>query len=292
MIKKIIPVVIVLFSFFIFMELIPFISPERNVMNVNDAGYSYLDNNNNNNVYFLGDSYAATNYVNEGYPIIFRDYFNKRGWNFIDLSVPGSTIVQHKPILDSISNLNPKLIIYFYHISNAVRLSKELNAFKEDYDPNQISNMISDSLKIKKSNKNSVLKGLYDNSATALFLKKTVQYFSLQFNDEFYPGTAAYKYPKETLKHKNELELYFESIQAENVHILVNAQFSAGDKVKQWEHYKVFKGFEDNKEFKIRQAVDIVSDSDYAVSWRNGHPNQEAIKIIADTLMKDFDKIK
>lgn len=290
--KKLISIVIVLFSFVIFMELIPTFSPERNVMNVNDAGYSFQGSKNKENVYFIGDSYAATNYVEDGYPTIFRNYFKDRGWNFIDLSVPGSTIIQHKAIIDSIGAYNPKLIIYFYHISNGSRLNKELKAFKEDYNPNQIRNIKDDSLRNKKPKKKSVFKEVYDNSATVLFLKKTLQYFSLQVNDEFYPGSPAYRFPKETLKFKDELELYFESIQAENVHILINTQFLAGEKVKQWDHYNVFKGFEGNKEFKITQAVDIVSDPDYSVSWRNGHPNQEAIKIIADSLIKEFDKIK
>jgi len=119
---------LLLFSFVIGFELINIIKPDDNVINTNDEGFSYVDINNQDNVYFLGDSYASTNYAEFGYPLIFRDYFKSRGFNFIDLSRAGTVLLEHKEILDSISQFNPKLIVYFYNISDINALIKNNDA--------------------------------------------------------------------------------------------------------------------------------------------------------------------
>ena len=74
--------------------------------------------------------------------------------------------------------------------------------------------------------------------------------------------------------------------------IFVNTPFNTGERPKEWEQYEVFNSINAISDYKIIQAVDILNDPDYALSWRNGHPNQEAIKIIADTLIKEFENYK
>ena len=44
---------------------------------------------------------------------------------FLDLSIQGSSLADHLEILDSISNINPKLIIYFYNFNDIVSLNKK-----------------------------------------------------------------------------------------------------------------------------------------------------------------------
>jgi hypothetical protein len=278
-------VVLVFISFVIFFEFVAFISPENNAINVNEKGFTFFDKNINESVYFIGDSYASTNYAEEGYPLIFQNYFQSRGWNFIDLSRAGSELSNHKPILDSIGKLNPKLIVYFYNISDIVSLNDELLILNE-------RNVILGQDDNKKEKSFNIIKYAYNKSASLLLFKKCAHHISLILTDRFLPGTPAYFFPKETLKQKRKLKGIFDSIHAQNLLIVVNTPFNTGKKPFEWEQYKVFKDISKKSEYTLIQTVDIVSDSKYSISWRNGHPNQEAIKIIADSLIQKFKEIK
>lgn len=285
---KIIRILLLIFiSFVLSFELISYVIPQNNILNVNEKGNSYVNKENNDDVYFVGDSYASTGYVEQSFPILFRDYFKSRSMNFIDLSRPGSELADHKKILDSISNYNPKLIIYFYNISDVVSLNDEILLLN---DRRNISlNDNNDEPKKKSSN---IIKKVYNNSKSVLLFKQALQYLSILLTDRFFPGTPAYAFPRETLKNKKELEEIFNSIKAQNLFILINTPFNTGEIPKKWEQYKVFNEFSLTSDYTLMQSVDILNDSKYGVSWRNGHPNQEAIKIIADTLKLRFNSIK
>ena len=58
--------------------------------------------------------------------IILEEYFKKKKWNFYDLSVPGSSLSDHVKIFDSLSKINPRLVIYFYNFNDIVSLNKNL----------------------------------------------------------------------------------------------------------------------------------------------------------------------
>jgi hypothetical protein len=114
---------------------------------------------------------------------------------------------------------------------------------------------------------------------------------SLFFTDRPLKGTSAASFPKLNLKYKDELRDIFNSIESEHVIILINTRFNFGTRMKKWEHYEVFKNMELNDNITLLQSIDIVPDDDHALSWRNGHPNQEAIDIIADRIMELADEM-
>ncbi|WP_405609558.1 hypothetical protein [Polaribacter sp. Asnod1-A03] len=286
--KIILNTLLILFSFILSFELIAHLSSKDNILRVTNntfsASTSSIDNDIKETVYFLGDSYASTGYAKESYPILFRNYFKYRGYNFVDLTKSSSELIDHKIILDSISKLNPKFIIYFYNISDIISRTQNLPPITQK----PINNT---SEKSNKTNKIDV-KNIITNSASALFFKESIQYLALTFTGRFYPGTTAYNFPKDNLNDKEYLKDYFNSIKAENVFIFVNTPFTAGGNPKNWEQYQMFKEFNKQSDYHLIQSVDIINDSKYAESFRNSHPNQKAIKIIAEELIEEFDKIK
>lgn len=271
---------LVVASFCIAFEIISFCGNDEIAINVNDEGYSYFDKANSETVFFVGDSYASTNYAEQGYPVLFREYFKSRDWNFVDLSKAGSELSYHKHLLDSINDLNPRLVIYFYNISDIVSLK---NGTLQPHLPTS---------KKEKSTKN-LFKQTSDwvanQSATVIFFKKVLHHVSMLLTDEYLPGTPAYKFPRQTVKYREQLGDIFSGIHAENVLVFVNTPFSAGVRPKSWLHYKVFEDLKQGNGYVLIQAVDVVNNPDYAISWRNGHPNQDAIRIISDSLIQVFD---
>ncbi|MCG1034794.1 hypothetical protein [Polaribacter sargassicola] len=286
--KFILNTFLILISFILSFELIANLSSKDNVLRVTTDTFSVSTSSINKNikddVYFLGDSYASTAYAKESYPILFRDYFKSRGYNFIDLTKSSTELVDHKIVLDSIGKLNPKFIIYFYNISDIISRTQNLPPITQ-------KSVVKNDEKATETNKIHV-KNIIKNSASLLFFKESIQYLSLTFTGKFYPGTTAYNFPKDNLKDKEYLKNYFNSINAENVFIFVNTPFTAGGSPKNWEQYQMFKEFSKDANYHLIQSVDIINDAKYAESFRNSHPNQEAIKIIASTLIKEFDKIK
>ncbi|WP_274475273.1 hypothetical protein [Mangrovimonas aestuarii] len=256
---------------------------------MNDKSHSYFNEKNTKDVYFVGDSYASTNYVKESYPVIFKNYFKSIGWNFTDLSRAGTELNYHKPILDSLSDIKPELIIYYYNISDVVSLNDSILLLN---DKNvSLQNKVVD----KKERGNSlkrIMNRAYNDSETILLLKKIAQYSSLILTDRHLAGTPANKFPMENKRQEKKLKDFFSSITAENVIILINTPFYAGEKVKMWEQYNMFNNMETSDNCFLVQAVDIIDDSKYAVSWRNGHPNQEAIKVIADSLINKIEELR
>jgi len=286
--KIILNTLLILFSFIFSFELIAHLSSRDNVLRVtNDtfsASTSSINKDIKETVYFLGDSYASTAYAKESYPVLFRDYFKSRGLNFVDLTKSSTELVDHKIVLDSLSKLNPKLIIYFYNISDIISRTQNLPPITQK----TVSKVSEKSNKTNKIDiKNSIV-----TSASVLFFKESIQYLSLTFTGKFYPGTTAYNFPKDNLEDKEYLENYFNSIKAENVFIFINTPFTAGGNPLKWEQYQMFSEFNKNYDYHLIQSVDIINDSKYSQSFRNSHPNQKAIKIMASKLIKEFDKIK
>ena len=70
-------------SFFTGIEIIGFITSNENVLDVNYRGNYYFENQNKYSAYLVGDSFASTNYLKEGFPIIFEKYFKEKKWNFL-----------------------------------------------------------------------------------------------------------------------------------------------------------------------------------------------------------------
>ena len=143
-----------------------------------------------------------------------------------------------------------------------------------------------------KGKKKTILKDFlvkFYKSNTLTLLKNALHYISLKSTGEFYKGSPANRFPKENKIYSNHLEKIFDEIKAENVIILINTPFNSHPLAKKWEHYEVFKKMSSNKSYKLLQAVDIIQDPYYSVSWRNGHPNQKGIQIIADQIIKIVD---
>ncbi|MDB9827950.1 hypothetical protein OAC33_00210 [Flavobacteriaceae bacterium] len=277
---------LVLISFTISYELISELNSNKSRLNIDDKGFSYQSDLLDRDVYFVGDSYASTNYVDNPYPRIFRDYFKSKGLNFFDYSKAGSELNTHKLILDSISKKKPELIIYFYNISDIVSLNSDILFL----DNREIEMDKTSDKSI--SNKKTILKDFLVNaykSHTLTLMKSSIQYISLKSTSRFYKGSPANRFYKENKMNSNQLEKIFDGIKAENVIILINTPFNSHPLPKKWEHYEVFKEMSYNKDYKLLQAVDIIEDPNFSVSWRNGHPNQKGIQIIADQIIEIVD---
>ena len=274
--KNIIFSSLIIFISFIFgFELISNINYKRDIINPNDKGFSYFNKKNKGSVYFIGDSFASTNYVDEPYPFIFKNYFKSNKNNFLDLSRAGTNLSYHKTLLDSISKIKPKLIIYFYNVSDIVSLNEEILILNDD---KEIKN---------NSNTKKITKAIY-NSHTLTFFKNCLHYLSLKFTNEYFKGTPAYKFPYENKLRIKELELFFNSIIAENVVILINTPFEVGKKNKSMVHYNAFKNIKLNNNINLIQSADLNDSEKDAVSWRNVHPNQKTIINISDSLINIF----
>lgn len=276
--------IIILVGFFISFEFLSELNSSKSRLNINDKGFSYKSELAIGDVYFIGDSYASTNYVDSPYPKIFRDYFESKDLNFFDFSKAGTELNFHKNILDSISLRKPELIIYFYNISDIVSLNSDV--------------LLLDKREIEIDNKNIKPKANFNfkdisvvlyESHTVTLVKKTLQYISLKFTGKFLRGTPAYRFPIENELHAKDIEELFDAINAKNVIILINTPFNAHPEVKNWEHYAVFQELSYKKNYILIQAVDIIQDPKYSVSWRNSHPNQEAIQIIANHIIENID---
>lgn len=288
MIKLIKNLSLLIVSFFISFELLSSFSINSNKLIVKENKPLTLTKNYEETIYFIGDSYAKTNYVDEGYPIIFREHFKSNGLNFVDLSKNGSELDKHRKLLDSISRFNPKLIIYYYNIGDVISLEQSA--------PNEISKspILTNKSKslVTSKNKNNYLSNLALESSSIGLIKDGIQYLYLTFTDEYSPSSYTYKFPFWNKKHKKEIQKLFNSIKAENIIILITTPFNSGDKPKNWEQYKLFKEMELNSNVFLIQSVDIVDDPKLAVSWRNGHPNQKAIKLISDSIIQLYSNLK
>ena len=206
----------------------------------------------------MGDSFASTNYLNEGFPIILEEYFKKKKWNFYDLSVPGSSLSDHVKIFDSLSKINPRLVIYFYNFNDIVSLNKNLLLI--DYNNEKF---------YKKNHLKKALQKIYYSLNSVKFFKKLLQYFSLKITDRYLKYTPSSLFPIEHVKRKEELKNIFDSITAKNKLILVNTPNNAGNKPKKWEQYKVLSDINLETDYQIIQSVDYINDSNLGVSWRN-----------------------
>ena len=271
--KYITPVFFALIGFVFWIELGDFFNTKYIYRFNNQETYKPNKNKakkgNKGNVYFLGDSYASTEYVAEPFPNLFKNHFERKGFCFHDFSKAGSNMAYHKMILDSIGKDTPELIIYFYNISDIVDID-----------------IIKPSILNRAGSINLNIINLLEKSKSILFFKKSIQFVSLKATNEFLPGTSAYSFPYLNKEHQHLLHSYFQSIKAKNVVILINTPFNAADKVKNWDHYTVFKKMDFESNYQLIQASDIISNPDYSVSWRNEHPNQEAIKKITNYILE------
>lgn len=270
--------IILLISFFVGIEIIGFIKSGENILNTDYRGNSYFENENQYSAYLVGDSFASTSYLNEGFPIIFEKYFKEKKWNFYDLSLQGTSLSDHKKLLDSLSKINPKLVIYFYNLNDIVSLNK--NILLVDYNNEKSS---------KVNYSKHVLQKIFYSSKSIKLFKKSLQYLSLKITNRYFPSTPSYFFPREHLKKKYELKNIFDSIEAENKLILINTPYNAGDKPKKWEQYQVFNDINKNTDYNILQSVDYINDTSFGVSWRNAHPTQDAVNIISNVLLEHID---
>ena len=133
---------------------------------------------------------------------------------------------------------------------------------------------------------------IYYSSNSVKFLKKSLQYISLKTTNKYFPSTPSYLFPKEHVKKKFELKNIFDSIRAENKLILINTPYNAGDKPIKWQQYKVFNDINKKTDYQIIQSVDYINDASFGVSWRNAHPTQEAVNIVANVLLGYIDAME
>ena len=74
--------------------------------------------------------------------------------------------------------------------------------------------------------------------------------------------------------------------------ILINTPYNAGDKPIKWQQYKVFNDINKKTDYQIIQSVDYINDASFGVSWRNAHPTQEAVNIVANVLLGYIDAME
>ena len=273
-------------SFAMSYEFLSWLNAGKSHLRAKDESFTYVDASNDADVYFIGDSYASTTYVDNPYPMIFRDHFKARGMNFYDYTEDGSELNTHKRLLDSIGAKEPELVIYFYNISDIVSLNSDLllvNNREIDIDSENDSSIKNDNFEM-----NDIIAPIY-NSHTVELAKKITQFLTFKMTGKYLKGTPSYRFPIENKLHADALEELFDSIKAKQVIILINSPFNANPESKNWDHYAMFKNLAAKKEYKVLMAADIIDDPKYSVSWRNAHPNQEAIEIIASQVIKNLD---
>lgn len=287
-------------SFLLSFELLSTFSINSNMLSINMKEHNVLSEQKKETVYFIGDSFAKTNYVKEGFPEIFKKYFNSIGLNFVDLSENGSELDTHKKTLDSLNIINPKLIIYYYNLGDIIGLKEpsrtllnrpHLEVEKSTSISNENYNSIGN---YKKQNDKSIYKYLSDlalKSKSVGLIKDVIQYTYVFLTDKPSPKSSTYKYSILNKKYSQDIKDLFNSIKSDQVIILITTPFNYGIKPKKWEQYSVFKNMSLNDNILLLQSVDIVNDSKSAVSWRNGHPNQDAIRILSDSILQSYQKI-
>ncbi|MEL7222439.1 MAG: hypothetical protein AAGJ93_14045 [Bacteroidota bacterium] len=280
MLKLLKYLVLVAVSFVAALELFNVLSFTNNLLQKEEPDTSVQSTPEGEPVVFLGDSYAATVYVKDNYAKQFDDFFSAQGYNFIDLSRPGLSLDETDRRLDSVytqySPAIPKLAIYYYTIVNVM-------SFERGSWANGITATRTPPKAEKERKKDFNWK---EDSATVLMLKDILHTLSLTFIGKPFPGTLAGKHPALNVKHQENLRQVFNSIQAEQVIVVINTPFNYGPKLRKWEHYEMFKSMELNDNVTLVQTIDIVDDGDHALSWRNGHPNQEAIDKVATKVLE------
>jgi hypothetical protein len=284
-------------SFLISFELLSSFSINSNKLYVNVKEPNVFSESEKETVYLIGDSYAKTSYVNEGYPKIFKKHFNSVGLNFVDLSENGSELDTHKKLLDSLNILKPKLIIYYYNLGDIIGLKKlsQTSINREIETSKAVSKGSNNSLNSYNKQKDvSIYKYLSDlalKSKSIGLIKDAIQYTYVLLTDKPSPKSSTYKYSLQNKENSQNIKDLFNSIQSEQVIILITTPFNYGIKPKKWEQYSVFKNMILNDNILLIQSVDIVNDPKLAVSWRNGHPNQEAIKILSNSILHLYQNI-
>lgn len=272
--------VLVAISFVVGMEFLSVLSFSNNLLEKENDDIAFQPAEGAESVVFLGDSYAATVYTEDSYAKQFDNFFSEKGYNFIDLSRPGLSLDETDKLLDSVysthSPVIPKLVIYYYTVINVM-------SFERGPWVNGITKVSTPS-KVKKERKKDF--NWKEDAASVLILKDILHTLSLTFIGEPFPGTPAAKHSTLNVKHQENLRQLFNSIQAEKVIVVVNTPFNYGPKIRKWEHYDMFKSMELNDNVTLVQTIDIVDDGDHALSWRNGHPNSEAIDIVADRVIE------
>lgn len=269
-------------TFLVSFELLSTFSVNSNVITVTENKASGSLATNDQTVFLIGDSYAKTDYVEEGFPVLFQKHFDSIGLNFVDLSKSGSELNVHKKLLDSLSALNPKLIIYYYNMGDVISLEQsepELTESNKEKDITQEKSSPSFSQN---------LSNLAIKSKSMGLIKDAIQYSYLAFTDKPSPGSFSYNFPLWNKKHEKEIQELFNSIKSENVIIFITTPFNCGKKPKTWEQYDLFNNMELNNNVMLIQSVDVLNDPNFSVSWRNGHPNQEGVRMVTDSIIKFY----
>ncbi|ANW95605.1 hypothetical protein AXE80_04635 [Wenyingzhuangia fucanilytica] len=229
---------------------------------------SFNSDLNTKSVYLVGDSFAG-----HGYPKIFKEYFNAKSMNFYDLSEAGTELDTHRIILDSLNQIKPELIIYFYNIADIVAIDEPILNHQKNK---------------QTENKGSFLNYLRKKNHTIFLIKQLFHHVFLATTGKPTPGSNSYNIPKENVNHKEELQKIFNSIKSKELIIVVNSSFLYGNNPKNWVHYDMFNKMKLNNNILLLQTVDIVDGPQFSISWRNGHPNDKAIDLISKKIIKDY----
>jgi len=283
-------IVLVVISFIATIELITAISPSENLLRESDKVLSFLPDPTAKSVLFIGDSFAATSYIENSYARQFEAFFEDKNLHFLDLASPGTDLKDHLNYLDSVKLTHthrPELMIYYYNISDVVSFVNGDIVTIADEEERKLAQKVErlERKRQKKGRLGTILK------KSNQVVKDVLQQLSLKATGHLLPGSPISMAPKYNVKYQNELREIFNSFEAEHTIILVNTPFHYGENAKYWEHYELLNTMALNDNISLLHTVDIIPDEEYALSWRNGHPNQEAIDIIAARILLLADEV-
>ena len=228
---------------------------------------------------FVGDSFAKTNYADNNYPNQFRALFEEYDVFFADFTLGGTDFDYHRDLLEKVGELNLDYVIYFYNISDVISLMPE-GMISGD----KIASITRPNGEKGLSTKD-IKQMIFKESRTLRLLKDIIQLGSRKLTGRPLAGSTAGRYPVANFQNEGVLRSFFASVQCESMFILINTPFFAGESVKGWEHYDMFRTMSLPDDVHLMQAIDVVTDPSLAVSWRNGHPKPPAIDAVAQVFM-------
>lgn len=235
------------------------------------------------NIILIGDSYAKTFYLKNSFPKIFDSIAKKHHYNFIDYTQSGSGFNIHRSLVQDSANRvsEQNIILYYFNIGDIADL-------KNGNSKTNISRNIK-ALKHKGSKNYNPMKYAFANSAFELLGISKSLYQHAHINIFEHPSKNSDLYQYSHLAYKafgEELEKKLLSLNnhQNRIIIIVTYPFNFSiDKMQTWYVYQYFNKIQ-NKNIEVYQTIDMlqeIKDHDLSVSWRNGHPNQEAANCIA-----------
>ncbi|MEE9372861.1 MAG: hypothetical protein V3V00_07380 [Saprospiraceae bacterium] len=289
MINFIIRSILVLVSFIVFFEFLSF-SKQKNILLPPSSKVIITEaiDTTIRRAFLIGDSYAETAYLQKGFPKIFNAYFkNKGNFYFQNLSNSATELDTHMRHFKSLEDIHPEVIIYFYNINDIISLDDKLFG-GEKASENRINADGSKKVVQQQSFFKNILSKIRSKSTSVVLLRDVSHAVFMWFTDRPTPGSTIYKLPQSHITYQDELEQIFNSFSniTDRLIIVVNTPMHYGVNTKSWKHYKLLKSFSMPYHVSVINAVDVIGDKKYAVSWRNGHYNQDGVNVLAKNILE------